>query len=75
MIVLWTITVYLAQQRKFYWITLIPALFMTAVTSTYLLFAPEGFSLSKEISYTAGAIITLVAFIGFLVYINKIRLK
>jgi len=72
MIVLWTITVYLVQQRKFYWITLIPALFMTAVTSTYLLFAPEGFSLSKEISYTAGAIITLVAFIWFLVYKNKI---
>jgi len=71
MIVLWTITVYLVQQRKFYWITLIPALFMTAVTSTYLLFAPEGFSLSKEISYTAGAIITLVAFIWFLVYKNK----
>ena len=73
MIVLWTITVYLAQQRKFYWITLIPALFMTAVTSTYLLFAPEGFSLSKEISYTAGAIITLVAFIGFLVYSRRNR--
>jgi carbon starvation protein CstA len=75
MIVLWTITVYLAQQRKFYWITLIPALFMTAVTSTYLLFAPEGFSLSKEISYSAGAIITLVAFIGFLVYTNKISVE
>ncbi len=73
MIVLWTITIYLAQQRKFYWITLIPALLMTAVTSTYLLFAPEGFSLSKEISYSAGAVVTLASLVGFLFYLNKIR--
>jgi carbon starvation protein CstA len=75
MIVLWTITVYLVQQRKFYWITLIPAVFMTAVTSTYLLFAPEGFSLSKEISYSAGAIITLAALVWFMVYANKLTPK
>ena len=73
MVVLWTITVYLVQQRKFYWITLIPAVFMTAVTSTYLLFAPEGFSLSKEISYPAGAIITLAALVWFMVYVHKMR--
>ena len=73
MIVLWTITIYLVQQRKFYWITLLPALLMTAVTSTYLLFAPEGFSLSKEISYSAGAVVTLVSLVGFLGYVRKIR--
>jgi carbon starvation protein CstA len=68
MIVLWTITVYLVQQRKLYWITLIPAVFMTEVTSTYLLFAPEGFSLSKEISYTVGGVITGFSLIGFFIY-------
>jgi carbon starvation protein CstA len=73
MIVLWTITIYLAQQRKLYWITLIPALLMTAVTSTYLLFAPEGFSLSKEISYTVGALVTIGALIMFWLYVKKIR--
>ncbi len=73
MIVLWTITIYLVQQRKFYWITLLPALLMTAVTSTYLLFAPEGFSLSKEISYSVGAFVTLAALVGFYVYVRKIR--
>lgn len=72
MIVLWTITIYLAQQRKFYWITLLPALLMTAVTSTYLLFAPEGFSLSKEISYSVGAIVTIASLVGFFVYVRKI---
>jgi carbon starvation protein CstA len=72
MIVLWTITIYLAQQRKFYWITLLPALLMTAVTSTYLLFAPEGFSLSKEISYSVGAIVTVASLVGFFIYVRKI---
>jgi carbon starvation protein CstA len=71
MIVLWTVSVYLVQQRKFYWITVIPALFMTAVTSTYLLFAPEGFSLSKEISYSAGAVITLASLVVFMLYNRK----
>lgn len=71
MIVLWAITVYLMQEKKIYWITFIPALFMTAVTSTYLLFAPEGFSLSKEISYSAGALVTVISFIGFFIYKKK----
>lgn len=41
---LWAVTVYLARQRKAYVITLLPALFMTAVTVTYIFFAPEGLS-------------------------------
>ncbi|MGQ8337942.1 carbon starvation CstA family protein [Sunxiuqinia sp. A32] len=67
-IVLWTITIYLAQERKFYWITLLPAVFMTAVITTYLLFAPEGFSLSKDISYTAGILISLLSVVAFFFY-------
>jgi len=72
-IVLWTITVYLAREKRLFIITLIPALFMTAVTSTYLLFAPEGFSLSRDIAYTIGGIITATAFAGFLVYVKRNR--
>ncbi len=34
---LWAITVYLAQEHKTYWITLLPALFMTVVTVDFLL--------------------------------------
>ncbi len=41
---LWALTVWLARHRKLYIITLIPALFMTCVTVTYIFFAPEGFS-------------------------------
>jgi len=54
MVVLWAITVYLARERKFYWITLIPALFMTVVITSYLLFAPEGFGLPYTISVSFG---------------------
>lgn len=71
MIVLWTITVYLTRAKKNYWITLLPAVFMTAVTSTYLLFAPEGFSLSITISYSIGIGISVISFIIFFIYRNN----
>jgi carbon starvation protein CstA len=73
MIVLWAITVYLVQENKFYWITLIPSLFMTSVTTTYLLLAPEGFALSSGVSYLIGAMLTVGSFIMFLLYQNRIR--
>ncbi len=59
-ITLWTITIYLVQKKKFYWVTLLPAIFMTAVTSSYLLIAPEGFELPHQLSYTISGIFTLV---------------
>ncbi|MCH5234560.1 MAG: carbon starvation protein A [Muribaculaceae bacterium] len=39
---LWTATVWLASQNRNYLISIIPALFMTAVTVSYIIFAPEG---------------------------------
>ena len=76
MVVLWTVTVYLFKANKFYWVTLVPAVFMTAVTSTYLLFAPEGFSLSAAISYPAGLIVAAAALTAFLLFkTNYIRLQ
>jgi carbon starvation protein CstA len=53
-IVLWTVTVYLAKEGKFYWITLLPAIFMTSVTITYICVAPEGFQLSDLYGYSIG---------------------
>ncbi|WP_227934872.1 carbon starvation CstA family protein [Alkalihalobacillus deserti] len=69
-IMLWTGAIYLLESRKFHWICGVPALFMTAVVSTYFLYAPEGFSLSYELSLTIGGMITLVVALW---YINKIR--
>ena len=48
------LTVYLVQAKKLYVITLIPALFMTAVCSTYIFVAPEGFGLSSGFFSTFG---------------------
>ena len=42
---LWTITVWLARRGRPYVISLLPALFMTMVTMTYIMFAPEGFGI------------------------------
>jgi len=55
---LWAITVYLAQKKRFYWLTLLPALFMTMVTSTYIVVAPEMLGLSINIGYPVGAVCT-----------------
>jgi carbon starvation protein CstA len=71
MVVLWAITVYLERENKFYWVTLIPAVFMTAVITTYLLLAPEGFGLPKDISYSAGAMIAVSSLIAFFLYHAK----
>jgi len=56
---LWAVTVYLATDRKNFWITLVPALFMTMVTSTYILIAPEGFELQPWLAYVLAAVFTL----------------
>ena len=57
---LWAVTVFLVQARKMYWLTLLPALFMTAVCSTYISIAPEGLGLSPNISFFVGATCTLL---------------
>ena len=71
MIVLWTITAYLIYENKAYWVTLLPAIFMTMVCSTYILIAPEGFQLPNEISYIGGTLITLTITIAFWVYTSQ----
>lgn len=63
---LWAITVYLATEKKNFYVGLLPALFMTAVCFTYICIAPEGFGFSPVVSYGVGlasVIITLALFI------------
>lgn len=68
---LWAITVYLARKKKPYIITLIPALFMTCVSTTYICIAPEGLQLPHTISYTIGAIAVIIAIAWFFVWKSK----
>jgi len=51
---LWAVTVYLYRQHKPWIITLIPAIFMTVVCSTYILCAPEGLRLTLQTSVGIG---------------------
>ena len=72
---LWAITVYLARHKKVYFITLIPAMFMTAVSVSYILFAPtpEGFGLSYPIAVGSGIAVAVVLLGLFFNYINRIN--
>lgn len=75
MIVLWTITVYLAKEKKTYMVTLIPSLFMTVVITSYLFFAPEGFNLSLNVALSIGIFVSAVLFVMFELYRRKTNLK
>lgn len=64
MIMLWVGAVYLVKEGRFHWIATLPAAFMTAVSVTYILQAPEGLRLPTAISYPVG----IAAAIGALGY-------
>lgn len=66
--VLWAITVYLAQEKKLYWITLIPALFMTFIITSYMACAPEGFAFQLNMAYSIGLFAAAATFLGFQYY-------
>ena len=68
---LWTITVYLAREHKPYWITLIPALFMTTVCTTFLFVSKQALELSGEIGYPLGVACLVVACIWFAVWYKR----
>jgi carbon starvation protein CstA len=59
-VMLWTGAIYLLKNRKFHWICALPALFMTAVVSSYIFYAPEGFQLSYSTSMVIGCMLTTV---------------
>jgi carbon starvation protein CstA len=70
MIVLWTASMYLYQEAKNYWITAVPATFMSAVSATYFVAAPECLHLSTSIAYPVG-IIVAVLFLGIFLHATK----
>lgn len=62
---LWTITVYLVRQRKNYWITLLPALFMTSVCTAFLLTSSNAFGLPPMVGYIAAILVFILSAILF----------
>ena len=71
MIMLWTASAYMALKRKNYWITTLPAVFMSYVTCAYILQAKEGFRLPATFSNIAGIIFAIVLFVLFISYTKK----
>ena len=68
---LWTLTVYLVRNKKPFWITLIPALFMTTVCSTFLMVSKIAFNLPGHIGYPIGLACLVVAIVWFCVWYKK----
>lgn len=57
---LWCITLYLRNRKRFYWLSLPPALFMTMVCTCYLLHAPEcGICLRVDYATWAACLVSL----------------
>jgi len=71
---LWTLTVYLVQRGKCFWVTLIPALFMTAVCTTFICYAPNAFNLGSTISYAIGGVATLIGIVYFAYWYRKYQM-
>lgn len=73
MIVLWTASMYLYREHKLFWITAVPATFMSAVSATYFLMAPEclgAFGIGASIAYPVGIVIAL-AFLALFVLATR----
>lgn len=72
MIVLWAASMYLYMEKKNYWITALPATFMSAVSVTYFVAAKECMNWGMEYAYPIG-IIAAFGFLCFFLYVIKKR--
>lgn len=74
MIALWVSTAYLMKKGIYRFgslITALPAAFMTAVSTTYILVAKEGFSINQTVSYIIGIIAAAILFGIYLFFLYK----
>jgi carbon starvation protein CstA len=71
---LWTLTVYLVRNKKCFWVTLIPALLMTTVCSTYFFVSKQMLGLN-DTGYIFGLVCLVVACIWFVLwYLKEIKI-
>ncbi len=66
MLLLWSAAIYQARANRNHWIASIPALFMSGVCFTFILFADIGFNLPYEISVIIGGLAAVTVFVIFL---------
>ena len=70
---LWTLTVYLVRHNKPFIITLIPALFMTTVCTTFLFVSKQAFHLPGTIAYPMGIACLVIAIVWFILWYLKFK--
>ena len=75
MIFLWTGAAYLLVNKKNFWIAIIPAVFMSYVSVSYILQAPEGFKLPATFSNIVGIIAGIIFLTAFMMRVNKEKNK
>ena len=74
MIVLWTASMYLYREKKNYWITAVPATFMSAVSMTYFFCADECLGFSTTVAYPVGIILAAL-FLGIFIHATRKPVK
>lgn len=74
-IALWAHSLWQNKPHKPYFFTLVPALFMTVVTTTYICIAPEGFQLPETVSYIIGGVVTITFAVLFFIWNEKEKNK
>ena len=73
MISLWVATSYLVKHKDKWIVSLItalPASFMSAVSVTYIIMAPEGLKQSASIGYPIGISVAVVLFVVYIILAN-----
>ncbi|SFV51406.1 Carbon starvation protein A [hydrothermal vent metagenome] len=70
--VLWASSAYLVSEGRNYLLTLIPAIFMTSVVTTFLLMSKIGFNLPIELSQYMGVAVAIVLGIIFLAVKDRV---
>lgn len=71
-VALWAGAVFLARRASRWWIAFIPAVFMTVVTTTYILVEEIGFGLAPWLGTSLGLLVGLVAAVVFLLIRPKL---
>ena len=69
---LWMITVYLAREHKAYIITLIPAVFMTVVCTSFMVASPQALGQAEATPWVA-IVVAVIALVWFALWLKKDR--
>lgn len=71
-VALWGGTVFLARRRSRWWLAFVPAVFMTVITTTYILVEDVGFGLSQAVGTWLGLGFGAVTAAWFLIQLPKL---